>query len=580
MSVPKEEFEAWIESARKNLAVAMTYPLIDQKVHNFDLLADAYNQYTENDATREHLEARLAHAPADHAVRFVVLNYYYELVNFNADLKEEYVSHLRKQFRNDLAFFVRLRPVEDCTEPNDTAWEITNACAIRDWPRAQALYQRLRAGGHLPPETFHAAYGNLLFRASFDEYDKNDTEDHIEILNLWSVGIVNRKPNADLDDLNFELSMLALGLAKEYKLPAGRPDELLRDAKNELEKARDAQPDFRPGLRSALARCYMARGDHRYAANEYKILASTAVDQLAWASLASTNLRPTIWARVVTALELAHDDHELRDFLNHWIKTHPQELGPREHLAKLEARHGNYKAAFDHLAEEQAINPAHDQDWKATLLVALGTRADNNDRVAAIAEESIKKNPELWAIVQGIIEDYWPTIQRLADPAKQSFSIATRLLFDKTIGETAWIHAGFAASKAVELQLRSSVFDPYANTIRRTSTVPRRSEPEGPAGTTQRLHRTRQCKPPYDGYDGEVPAQRRESQRRARTVIARLAQNTQTEVVRCAHSWHAQYERRHRRTQKPRHARGHHTPEALRLYKTSRKWLDEISKDT
>jgi len=121
------------------LATASNYPLIDQKVHDFNLLAGAFSQYTDNNATRAHLEARLVHDPGDRTVRFVILNYYYELANFNADLKEEYIGHLRKQFREDLAFFVRLRPIEDCTEPNDIEWEITNSCAIRDWPRAQGL---------------------------------------------------------------------------------------------------------------------------------------------------------------------------------------------------------------------------------------------------------------------------------------------------------------------------------------------------------------------------------------------------------------------------------------------------------
>jgi hypothetical protein len=323
----------------------------------------------------------------------------------------------------------------------------------------------------------------------------------------------------------------------------------------------------------------LARGDYQHAANEYKILASAGVDQLAWAGLASTNLRPTIWARVVTALELAHDDHELRNFLNHWIGAHPQELGPREHLAQLEARHGNYKAAFDHLAEEQAINPAHDQDWKATLLVALGTRADNNDRVAAIVQESIEKNPELWAIVQGIIEDYWPAIQRLADPAKQSFNIATRLLFDKTIGETAWVHAGFAASKAVELQLRSSVFDPYANTIRRTSNMPRRPEPGGRPEPLSGFVERGDASPltmatmvkyllrvvnPNEGPERSLRDWVKAHRPKLYGALTHGTLNTNDDIGAL----------RNRATHEAITRQ-----EALRLYKTSRKWLDEITKD-
>jgi len=51
MSIPKEEFAAWFDWARAKFTEAKYYPLIDAKVRNFDLLSDAYNQATDNDAT-------------------------------------------------------------------------------------------------------------------------------------------------------------------------------------------------------------------------------------------------------------------------------------------------------------------------------------------------------------------------------------------------------------------------------------------------------------------------------------------------------------------------------------------------
>ena len=480
MPIPKEEFSAWFEWARGRFAEAGSYPLINEKVYNTHLFSDAYDPGTDNDAIREHLESRLAHAQDDLATRFVILNYYYRLLHFDPDLKEEYVAHLRSQFRRDLAFFVRLRPVEKCAGLNDISWEITNSCAVRDWTRAQALYLRLRSLEEIPLGTFHAAYGHFLFRATFDDYDPENAEDDNETLSMWSVLIVDRKPESYLEDWNFEISTLGLGIDERFSLPKGRSDEFLRDAKNELEKARDRLTEFRPGLRSALARCYMARGEYRQAASEYKELADVWLDQIAWTGRQMPDLlRPQVRARVAAALDLAQDDSELRRFLEHWIRLKPDELGPREHLAKLEAKCGNYEAAFRYLSEAHSINPAHDQDWKATLLVELGTRAGGEERVVEIVRKNIERNPELRVIMEGIVGDYWTTFLLLTPEAKDSFRVATRLLFDSTIGESAWIHAAMAAGKSVELQLRTTVFESFAVVARPTAAPPDHANAQG-----------------------------------------------------------------------------------------------------
>jgi hypothetical protein len=182
MTIPKAEFTAWIDWARTLFADATAYPLIDEKVHHFDLLCDASNDYTDNDATREYLESLLAQSPSDIVLRFVILNHYYELAHFDSDRKEIHVDHLRKQFRRDLGFFVRLRPSEECTDAVDVNWEIINACSVRDWTRARLLFMRLRSTETVALGKLHAAYGHCLFRAAFDDYYPEDPADDSEPL--------------------------------------------------------------------------------------------------------------------------------------------------------------------------------------------------------------------------------------------------------------------------------------------------------------------------------------------------------------------------------------------------------------
>ncbi len=76
------------------------------------------------------LESRLAQDPDDIAVRFVILNYYYELARFDSGRREEYVAHLRNQFRRDPGFFVGLRSAEACMSAKDADWEISIARGI------------------------------------------------------------------------------------------------------------------------------------------------------------------------------------------------------------------------------------------------------------------------------------------------------------------------------------------------------------------------------------------------------------------------------------------------------------------
>ena len=57
--------------------------------------------------------------------------------------------------------------------------------------------------------------------------------------------------------------------------------------------------------------------------------------------------------------------------------------------------------------------------------------------------------------------------------------MATRLLFDSTIGESAWIPAAMVAGKSVELQLRTTVFESFAVVARPTAAPPDHANAQG-----------------------------------------------------------------------------------------------------
>lgn len=460
MRVPQDIFRGLFDSAKDKFTSGEPYPLIDEKIFDGILLKNAYDQPSGNDAIREYLERCMAAAYEDVSVRFVILDYYYALARFDS------VHILRRRFRENLAFFVRLKEVDDCNGPQEIAWEITNACAIRDWERAQNLYRRLRSTGELAPHLYHAAYGSFLFLAAFDDYDPDDPEDNTETLFQWSVpGIYGP---SEFDKLNRDGTVGGLGWAEDFKLPPGRPEEFLRDAKNELEKARDIGPAFRMELRSALARCYMARGEYGAAAAEYRIVAKEAETHQIFRV---PELQVRLRLRVADALNLAQDDSGLRSFLNNWIKQQPEDPIPREHLARLEAKQGNWQVAFQHLSEANALNPAVDKDWKATLLVELGTRALSEDQIAEIVRKSLERHPEVKTIIDGMLEHYWPNIRFLSAEVRDSFQSATLLLFESSMKEHAFAHAVMILGRTLERQLRSVVFDKFAKSANASATV-------------------------------------------------------------------------------------------------------------
>jgi hypothetical protein len=97
------------------------------------------------------MEAALTSNHSDLPVRFIWLNLFYRLAHYPADDRavvnrgSENAEGHRQEFLNDLKTLVGLTRDEaaGCKDPRRVRWEISNACAIRDWDFAGSLYTRL-----------------------------------------------------------------------------------------------------------------------------------------------------------------------------------------------------------------------------------------------------------------------------------------------------------------------------------------------------------------------------------------------------------------------------------------------------
>ena len=164
----REQVQEWIKWSRESLPETGDYPMLNVaeiKGTTCPWQEEIDSDFKDSDkGSRDKLltffENHLSRDPADVSSRFTALNLHYALsthANDDSDMKSYYdltgVDHeeVREDFARNLAYLVRLLPVEDCTDWRTIRWEICNACAIRDWGRARQLYDHLEALDLLEP---------------------------------------------------------------------------------------------------------------------------------------------------------------------------------------------------------------------------------------------------------------------------------------------------------------------------------------------------------------------------------------------------------------------------------------------
>ncbi|MXZ55180.1 MAG: hypothetical protein F4Z14_03315, partial [Gammaproteobacteria bacterium] len=177
---PRERVQEWIQWSRESLPETGDYPMLNVaeiKGTTCPWQEEIYSDFRKSDReSREKLltlfENHLSRDPADVSSRFTALNLHYALsthANDDPEMNTYYEvtgvdpEDVREGFAKNLAYLVRLLPVENCTDWRTIRWEICNACAIRDWGRARQLHDRLEVHGLLEPAERQILRGQFNF---------------------------------------------------------------------------------------------------------------------------------------------------------------------------------------------------------------------------------------------------------------------------------------------------------------------------------------------------------------------------------------------------------------------------------
>jgi tetratricopeptide (TPR) repeat protein len=242
----------------------------------------------------------------------------------------------------------------------------------------------------------------------------------------------------------------------------------------------------------ALAWCYMARAaarndpdDARRGARIYVGLArrlGSASDEsvLADSACVMNPLQEALFRSAIEGFTRAKFFQEALEAARELHRKCPDIMGTWESMARAYAGLGNYQEAYEALAEEFRHNHAYDDDWKATLMIELGSRARPVERIVAAV---LSARPGSTRLAEGVLAQHWPTFRSLSNDAKRAWTMGTVLINDPEIRdrlEQPWIPATVEYGKALEIELRSHVFEPFRERFRSTaSEAPWRDDKSG-----------------------------------------------------------------------------------------------------
>ena len=279
----------------------------------------------------------------------------------------------------------------------------------------------------------------------------------------------------------------------------------------------DPFKDFHHGLLSpadhaALAWSYLAKG-HEQQESAYFTLAARAYRDLLerpipvpgssdqeHAKAVQQGVRQLLLSASARCFQFTDDLEEAKRLVLVWLNEYPTTPGVAERLAEIEAKKGDYQAAFEALSKEIGTNPRYEHDWKATLLIELGTRPTNSVTVSDRFASIIGKDDRYRALGEAVTTHHWPTFSQLSDEAKSHWLAGLLLLHEADyrtqLRDSVWHNATYSFGMALEKELRGRIFDKFATDTQSAAAqwnTPERSPGKG--DKLARFVRTGQPKP-------------------------------------------------------------------------------------
>lgn len=362
-----------------------------------------------------------------------------------------------------LGLVVRFVRVEDCGNAwRDVRWEILNCYLIEDWDRATRLYNRaedlqLKSAGEIAALRgqfrFLTVFGGRIEENVRRLLDRSDIRVALNSL-FWEPRIFWLDGSRETDETD-QLKALILF---ENGMCDGDPGLVLSDSNkstlldsaNDLQKALLALPDLPYPYRALLGRCHYCSGHFHDAAEQYRTLLQSQ----------GQSGQPEAGRRLFASLSLSYrqageTDHA-KEILEGWARECPDEKGVYLQLAELEAKGANFSRVAEYLRREMDRNPAADDDWRLSALLALGSTRESSK-----SADALKRTP-LWQPVYTMLEDYWPPFSKLGEITRTEWVSGVVLNHLLDLPEKTRLRmAAEACVRAVEIELRDRIFRRY-----------------------------------------------------------------------------------------------------------------------
>ena len=130
---------------------------------------------------------------------------------------------------------------------------------------------------------------------------------------------------------------------------------------------------------------------------------------------------------LVNAHDNAGDLDNAINATNAWITACPDHLGTYERMARLYQRRADFQAAGEWFRKEADRNPSLGKDPNISIILALagvGTAARVDEALTKIANA----HPNELAIVETVVNSYWPAFAHLDAESKQRWAWGTWIL--------------------------------------------------------------------------------------------------------------------------------------------------------
>ena len=488
----REQVQEWIQWSRESLPETGDYPMLDVAEINGTACPwqeGIYDEFTHSDrGSRDKLAAlfaiHLSRDSADMNSRFTALNLHYALstyANDDSEMKTYYdltgVDHVcedvREDFAENLAYLVRLLPVENCTDWRTIRWEICNACATRDWERARQLHDQLEALDLLEPAE------RQVLRGQFNFFVALGSKKHWEFDPLfWEPKLYFSKPDDSLGwkGISHQYILYFWGQNLGRKFEEDRKEitldkaarDRISDAANDFDKGLSKRPDLSPAYRSMLAGCYFAKGDYGNAAKNYKRVLEDRNSKIFDTEFS----RIEIFKCIANSYQLEGETEKAKDTLKRCVDEHPTAKGIYKELAKLQAQATHFREACESLTKECERDPTFGEDWLVSTLLALGSIGRDSEQIATRVERHLSSNPQLSDGLKSLLNAHWRSLGDLTPESQWKWICGCYMILNPPVDKL--LHRQLSQASvtqfgtAVELELKSMVFGKFRDYVSRS----------------------------------------------------------------------------------------------------------------